>query len=89
MVRYVSNPPDARSLMTSARSFGNYDLAGALADLIDNSLKARARKVELSCFFNSGSPEVRVADDGHGMSAEELRVAMRPASQNPQRGAFT
>ena len=57
---------------------------GALADLIDNSLKARARKVELSCFFNSGSPEVRVADDGHGMSAEELRVAMRPASQNPQ-----
>ena len=84
MVRYVENPPDARSLMTSARSFGNYDLAGALADLIDNSLKARARKVELSCFFNSGSPEVRVADDGHGMSAAELRAAMRPASQNPQ-----
>ncbi len=84
MVRFIENPPDARSLMTSARSFGNYDLAGALADLIDNSLKARARKVELSCMFNSGSPEVRVADDGHGMSAEELRVAMRPASQNPQ-----
>ncbi|MDE0694755.1 MAG: ATP-binding protein [Boseongicola sp.] len=68
----------------SARSFGNYDLAGALADLIDNSLKARARKIELSCFFNSGSPEVRVADDGHGMSETELRAAMRPASQNPQ-----
>ncbi len=84
MVRYVNNPPDARSLMTSARSFGNYDLAGALADLIDNSLKARAHKVELSCFFNGGSPEVRVADDGHGMTAEELRIAMRPASQNPR-----
>ena len=84
MVRYVANPPDARSLMMSARSFGNYDLAGALADLIDNSLKARARNVQLTCLFNNGAPEVRVADDGHGMSEEELRAAMRPASQNPQ-----
>lgn len=83
MVRYVENPPNARALMTSARSFGNYDLAGALADLIDNSLKARARKVELSCLFKNGAPEVRVADDGHGMSRAELRAAMRPASQNP------
>lgn len=83
MVRYVQNPPDARALMTSARSFGNYDLAGALADLIDNSLKARARKVELSCLFNNGTPEVRVTDDGQGMSQAELRRAMRPASQNP------
>ncbi len=83
MVRYIENPPDARSLMTSARSFGNYDLAGALADLVDNSLKARAHKVEVSCLFNNGVPEVRVWDDGHGMSEAELRAAMRPASQNP------
>ena len=82
-MRYIDNPPDARSLMTSARSFGNYDLAGALADLIDNSLKARARNVQLLCLFNGGAPEVRVADDGHGMSEAELRIAMRPASQNP------
>ena len=31
MVKYINNPPDALSLTTSARSFGNYDLAGALA----------------------------------------------------------
>ena len=84
MVRYIDNPPDARSLMTSARSFGNYDLAGALSDLVDNSLKARARDVKLLCLFNGGTPEVRVVDDGYGMSEAELRTAMRPASQNPQ-----
>ena len=31
--------------MMSARSFGNYDLAGALADLIDNSIKAEAKNI--------------------------------------------
>jgi hypothetical protein len=69
--------------MTSARSFGNYDLAGALADLIDNSIKARARHIELVCLFNDGNSEVRVVDDGYGMSQAELHAAMRPASQNP------
>ena len=32
MPKFVSNPPDASALMASARSFGNYDLAGAIAD---------------------------------------------------------
>jgi hypothetical protein len=83
MVSYIQNPPDARSLMTSARSFGNYDLASALADLVDNSIKAKAHRIDFLCFFRGGSPEVRVIDDGHGMSLPELHAAMRPASQDP------
>jgi hypothetical protein len=82
-MRFEENPPDAASLMMSARSFGNYDLPGALADLIDNSIKANAREVCLTCDFGGGTPEIRVRDDGHGMTAEELRRAMRPASANP------
>ncbi|MDR6952976.1 hypothetical protein J2X65_002337 [Ancylobacter sp. 3268] len=82
-MKYETNPPDAASLMISARSFGNYDLPGALADLIDNSIKAGAREVVLDCRFNDGSPEIRIRDDGHGLSGQELRVAMRPASSNP------
>lgn len=83
MVEFISNPPDASSLMTSARSFGNYDLAGALADLIDNSIKARARNVHLFCEYHNGDPSVMILDDGHGMSREELHNAMKPASTNP------
>lgn len=82
-MRFEENPPDAASLMMSARSFGNYDLPGALADLIDNSIKAGARNVWLTCDFADGVPEIRIRDDGHGMSAMELRRAMRPASANP------
>jgi hypothetical protein len=67
----------------SARSFGNYDLARALADLIDNSIKASANTIGLNCFFNNGETEIRIIDDGHGMLPDELYAAMRPASQNP------
>lgn len=83
MVEYVLNPPDASSLMMSARSFGNYDLPAAIADLIDNSIKARANRVSITCTHNEGDPEVRILDDGEGMRAEELSAAMRPASTSP------
>ena len=83
MPGYIKNPPDAKALMVSARSFGNYDLAGALADLIDNSIKAQAEKVSLFCLYNDGDPEIRVLDNGHGMSQSELYNAMRPANTNP------
>lgn len=82
-MEYIENPPDAESLMVSARSFGNYDLAGALADLIDNSIKARATFIKLQCEYQAGDPEIRVVDNGHGMLPHELRDAMRPANTNP------
>lgn len=82
-MKFVPNPPDAASLMLSARSFGNYDLPGALADLIDNSIKAGASEVALTCDFAAGDPNIRIWDDGHGMSAMELQQAMRPASCSP------
>ena len=83
MATRVTNPPDASALMTSARSFGNYDLARALADLLDNSITAGAKSIDITCAYGAGNPEIRVRDDGWGMSAEELRIAMRPASVNP------
>jgi hypothetical protein len=82
-MKFEANPPDAASLMMSARSFGNYDLPGALADLIDNSIKAGAKEIWLTCDFAGGAPEIRIRDDGHGMTGKQLREAMRPASSNP------
>jgi hypothetical protein len=82
-MRFERNPPDASALMTSARSFGNYDLSSALADLLDNSIKAKALKVDIRCIRLDGEPEVRILDDGEGMSQVELYKAMRPASTNP------
>ena len=81
----VNNPPDARAMMTTARSFGNYDLAAALADLIDNSITAEASSIEINCDYGGGEGCIlRVRDNGKGMSPDDLRVAMRPASKNPE-----
>jgi hypothetical protein len=79
----ISNPPDASSLMLTARSFGKYDLAAAIADLIDNSIKAKSTLIEITCSYNDKTPEVRIRDNGIGMSEKELLLAMRPACVNP------
>ena len=80
----ITNPPLASSLMATARSFGNYDLAAALADLIDNSIRAEAKKIIISFEPEENDVIVRIRDDGLGMSKDELIHAMRPASANPE-----
>lgn len=80
----IANPPQARDLMATARSFGNYDLAAALADLIDNSIKAKATRVDITFEPDDSDVVVRIRDDGTGMDLDALVIAMRPASGNPQ-----
>ena len=52
----ISNPPTAEALMEGARSIGNYDLAAALGDLIDNSITAEANTISLNCIYNAKNP---------------------------------
>lgn len=80
----ISNPPVARDLMVTARSFGNYDLAAALADLIDNSIKAKASRIDISFTPLATDVIVRIRDNGEGMDKQTLTDAMRPASSNPE-----
>ena len=80
----ISNPPVASSLMATARSFGNYDLAAALADLIDNSIQAQAKKVSILFEVIETEMVVRIRDDGIGMGKNVLVAAMRPASAHPE-----
>ena len=70
--------------MTTARSFGNYDLAAALADLVDNSIQAGAKNVWVHFEPHNDDVTVRVRDDGCGMSRSSLIAAMKPASRNPE-----
>jgi hypothetical protein len=81
----ITNPPTASSLMATARSFGNYDLAAALADLIDNSIQAKAEKISIEFIPEENDVTARIRDDGNGMSREELIAAMRPASSHPDK----
>lgn len=56
-----------------------YSSHTAIADLVDNSITANARKVqiELSPFVSGLNGWIRIEDDGQGMNANELINAMR------------
>lgn len=72
--------PSARRLIRSLRNMG-YDFAAAVADLVDNSIEAGATKVWIDVEFKGDQSLVRIADNGLGMSATELREAMRFGSE--------
>lgn len=80
-MKEINLPPDAPSLLESMRSIG-YSLESALADLVDNSIAAKARTVFIE-FRPSPIPYVALLDDGLGMSKSELEAAMRHGSTNP------
>lgn len=75
-------PPSASAGILSLRAF-DYDLASALADLVDNSISAGATKVQLSCQWDGESSWISVVDDGRGMSESVLHEAMRLGSTSP------
>lgn len=78
-------PPSATAMCESMRSLG-YTLGSAVADLIDNSIAAKARNVWISLAeTRSGSGRrLAIIDDGEGMTAQALLAAMRPGSRGPR-----
>lgn len=68
--------PSARRLIMSLRNMG-YDFPQAVADIVDNSIAAKASRVAIDVEFNGDNSWVRIADNGIGMKPDELREAMR------------
>lgn len=73
--------PNVANLITSLRDIG-YSFEIAVADIIDNSISANSKNIEILAI---ASPEkiVTILDDGYGMDDSELVEAMRLATQNP------
>jgi Histidine kinase-, DNA gyrase B-, and HSP90-like ATPase len=74
-MRAIEIAPSASALLHSLRGLG-YSPETALADLIDNSIAARASVVDVEFDWNDGSPRVVVLDDGRGMDECGLAAAM-------------
>ncbi len=81
-MRFVELPPDAPTLLESMRAIG-YSFEAAVADILDNSLAAGATAIDI-LFDSIGQPYVAILDDGLGMTAKELRTAMRHGGRNPR-----
>lgn len=64
----------------------DYPLEASIADLVDNSIDARARNILIRFMRNGGKiVSLCVADDGVGMTDGELRRAMQFAMKRPYR----
>ena len=72
--------PSARRLMHSLRDLG-YDLPSAVADLVDNSVDAGARRVDISLGSDSRGSHLLLSDDGCGMTEGQVDEAMRYGTQ--------
>jgi len=81
-MRTVQVTPSASILVESMRDIG-YSLETALADVIDNAITASASTVHILVEPDDPGFRIGILDDGAGMGAEELLVAMRPGSRNP------
>ncbi len=84
MPRSATLIPSAARLMTSLRDIG-YDTPSAVADLVDNSVDAGARRYESACVIRVRRV-IRVADDGRGMTGRALDEAMRYGSRRSYSG---
>lgn len=75
-------PPKAGAMIEALRGLG-YSTATALADLIDNSIAARAHRVEVVFSWHGTASTVAILDDGEGMDERGLDLGMRLGAMNP------
>lgn len=78
----TSAEPEASSMIETFRAIG-YSIQAAVADIIDNSISAGAKNIQLDFEWKGAETWLSVKDDGTGMNNEELIQAMRPGSRNP------
>jgi signal transduction histidine kinase len=81
--KHVSLPPHPGAMIEALRDIG-YSLEAAIADLVDNSLTASAKHIDLRFGWDASAPWFAVIDDGAGLSSDELVEAMRPGSRDPR-----
>lgn len=81
-IEYDLASPHAASLVESLRAF-SYELATAVADLVDNSVTAGARHVWIDFNWDGSRSVIAITDDGCGMNEGQLVAAIRPGSTSP------
>ena len=83
MAHYKSNIPQAEYLMGSMRSMG-YSFEAAIADIIDNSISAKAKNIQIKFPTNPMNCYVSILDDGNGMDQVSLFNAMKYGSNSSE-----
>jgi DNA mismatch repair ATPase MutL len=75
----IANNPNAAKLVSSVRNSG-YDSYAAVEDIIDNSIDAHARTINVTVGISEKQPHLIIADNGVGMSNSILDEALKLGS---------
>ncbi|WP_160725140.1 ATP-binding protein [Bacillus sp. USDA818B3_A] len=84
----IKTEPSAAPVIYALRSIG-YNPSTAVADLVDNSLDAKASVININFDYNESDGMITITDNGTGMNDEMLQTAMNIGSKDPRakRGA--
>ena len=83
MTDEIELAPEPGILVESLRDIG-YSFNSALADIIDNSITACARRISVFALPIEDSFKVAIIDDGNGLNRSDLLQAMRLGSTDPR-----
>lgn len=75
--------PSATPVMHALRSIG-YKVNTAIADLIDNSIDAKATDIDITINAEVLNGSIKIVDNGIGMNEELLQMAMNIGSKDPR-----
>jgi hypothetical protein len=68
--------PSAKRLIRSMRDIG-YEFVDAVADIVDNSIQAKATVIGITLKFEGEDSYMTIADNGIGMASKEIQEALR------------
>lgn len=84
MSELVEKKFPVKTLLTGLRAIG-YSFSTAVADIIDNSISAEAKTVNVYFDPIADIPYFCIVDDGYGMNYAELNNAMLPGSDRTEK----
>ena len=82
MSEFIDIAPRPRNHIKTLMRIG-YNLNSAVADIIDNSITAKAKNIYIDSPPGLTNPYISILDDGIGMNREELISNMRIGCKNP------
>jgi hypothetical protein len=82
MSHFTDASPDPKSHIKTLMKIG-YTMPSAVSDILDNSLTANAKNIEIHSLPGLQEPNISILDDGDGMSPDELIDNMKIGCKDP------